>query len=143
MRGREPRNAVEDLALRGGNPERFKGSTLSTDDASSAAVEPPAEPTAAAQPGKRILKPGDFDIQDQLGEGAFGQVCLCTLRSTGDKYAVKIIEVIHAKRHGGLQQVKNERDVLILLRHPRRARSSFLRHSCTSPALPPASTCYR
>jgi serine/threonine protein kinase len=114
---------------------------LSTDDAS--AVEPPAEPTAAAQPGKRILKPDDFDIQDQLGEGAFGQVCLCTLRSTGDKYAVKIIEVIHAKRHGGLQQVKNERDVLILLRHPRRARSSFLRHSCTSPALPPASTCYR
>ena len=129
---------------RGGTRNVSRWPTLvSTDDASSAAVEPPAEPTAAAQPGKRILKPGDFDIQDQLGEGAFGQVCLCTLRSTGDKYAVKIIEVIHAKRHGGLQQVKNERDVLILLRHPRRARSSFLRHSCTSPALPPASTCYR
>mgnify|MGYP001992407718 FL=1 len=105
---------------------------------SSAATEPP--PTAAAQPGKKVLKPGDFDIQDQLGEGAFGQVCLCTLRSTGDKYAIKIIEVIHAKRHGGLQQVKNERDVLILLKHPRRARSSLLRHSCTWPALPPPST---
>ena len=46
----------------------------------------------------------DFDIGDQLGEGAFGQVCLCMLRTTGMQYAIKIIEVIHAKRHGGLQQ---------------------------------------
>ena len=61
----------------------------------------------------------DFDIGDQLGEGAFGQVCLCMLRTTGMQYAIKIIEVIHAKRHGGLQQVKTERDVLILLNHPR------------------------
>ena len=61
----------------------------------------------------------DFDIGDQLGEGAFGQVCLCTLRTTGMQYAIKIIEAIHAKRHGGLQQVKTERDILILLNHPR------------------------
>jgi len=28
MRGREPRNAVEDLALRGRNPERFTDKSL-------------------------------------------------------------------------------------------------------------------
>ena len=45
-------------------------------------------------------------------------MCLCRLKSTGAEYAIKIIEGVHAKRHGGLQQVKNERDVLILLNHP-------------------------
>jgi 3-phosphoinositide dependent protein kinase-1 len=70
----------------------------------------------------------DFDIGDQLGEGAFGQVCLCMLRTTGMQYAIKIIEVIHAKRHGGLQQVKTERDVLILLNHPSIVKLHFTFH---------------
>ena len=34
-------------------------------------------------------------------------MCLCRLKSTGAEYAIKIIEGVHAKRHGGLQQVKN------------------------------------
>ena len=45
-----------------------------------------------AKPAKKMVGVQDFEIQDQLGEGAFGQVCLCKLRSTGVQYAIKIID---------------------------------------------------
>ena len=70
----------------------------------------------------------DFDVGDQVGEGSFGSVCKATLKSTGKAYAVKIIEKVHAQRHGGLPQVKNEKDVLIKLDgHPNivRLHSTF------------------
>ena len=60
----------------------------------------------------------DFDVGETLGEGAFGSVCKATLKANGKSYAIKMIEKIHAKRHGGLQAVKNEKDVLIKLDHP-------------------------
>ena len=99
--------------------------------AAPAAAAPPASPTKPEEPKpapRKQVGPADFDILDQLGEGAFGQVCLCRLKSTGAEYAIKIIEGVHAKRHGGLQQVKNERDVLILLQHPSVIKLHFTFH---------------
>ena len=74
------------------------------------------------------MKVDDFEVGDMLGEGAFGTVCKATLRSTGKVYAMKVIEKVHAQRHGGLPQVKNEKDVLIRLdSHPNivRLHSTF------------------
>ena len=53
-----------------------------------------------------------------LGEGAFGSVWQATHRSSGEGFAIKIIEAVHAKRHGGLQAVMNEKAVLIQLDSP-------------------------
>ena len=114
--------------------------TAAAASATPAASDASAPPAAAAQPAapakpeepkpapRKQVGPADFDILDQLGEGAFGQVCLCRLKSTGVEYAIKIIEGVHAKRHGGLQQVKNERDVLILLQHPSVIKLHFTFH---------------
>ena len=60
----------------------------------------------------------DYDLGHTLGEGSFGSVILCTHRASGKKYAVKVIEVVHAQRHNGIAQVIQEKKVLIMLDHP-------------------------
>ena len=60
----------------------------------------------------------DYDVGHTLGEGSFGSVILCTHRASGKKYAVKVIEVVHAQRHNGIAQVIQEKKVLIMLDHP-------------------------
>ena len=46
---------------------------------------------------------GEYEVGELLGEGSFGSVWECTVRESGERRAIKIIEAVHAKRHGGLQ----------------------------------------
>lgn len=58
----------------------------------------------------------DFDLGELLGEGSFGTVSEAVLRETGEKFALKMIEVVHIRRQKfGLQQVMTEKKVLIML----------------------------
>lgn len=60
----------------------------------------------------------DFELGEVLGEGSFGSVVQARLKATGKRCAIKVIEKLHAKRHGGAVQVKTEKEVLIKLSHP-------------------------
>ena len=61
----------------------------------------------------------DFKVGDQLGEGSFGAVSLCTQISTGKVFAIKTIVIaqVERQRHG-LQQVMTEKKALIKLADP-------------------------
>jgi len=60
----------------------------------------------------------DFVVGEELGQGAYGAVYSCTHRSSGVAYALKSISIEHATRHGGLEQVANEREALLALNSP-------------------------
>ena len=60
-------------------------------------------PVSAAEKPAAAPSIGDYEVGELLGEGSFGSVWECTLRDSGERRAIKIIEAVHAKRHGGLQ----------------------------------------
>ncbi|RKO93704.1 kinase-like domain-containing protein [Blyttiomyces helicus] len=70
-----------------------------------AAVESPAE-------GKRAkMSIADFDIHKVLGRGKFGKVLLCSQKSTGKTYAIKVI-----KKHEDSKSTESQ--ILRSIRHP-------------------------
>ena len=94
--------------------QRLSGASSSSADAPAAV----AAAAAAAGAEARKLSLSDFDVCEQLGEGAFGTVCRCLRRSSGVAYALKAVSIAHATRNGGLAQVIAERDALVALEDP-------------------------
>eukprot|EP01097_Dermamoeba_algensis_P008356 TRINITY_DN554_c0_g1_i1.p1 TRINITY_DN554_c0_g1~~TRINITY_DN554_c0_g1_i1.p1 ORF type:complete len:240 (-),score=38.52 TRINITY_DN554_c0_g1_i1:838-1521(-) len=59
----------------------------------------------------------DFEWGRSLGEGAFGQVKLGTLKESGKQFAVKMIDKNFIKEKKGMDIVLRERDVLNAVKH--------------------------
>mmetsp|Transcript_127422 Transcript_127422/g.366466 ORF Transcript_127422/g.366466 Transcript_127422/m.366466 type:complete len:911 (+) Transcript_127422:101-2833(+) len=56
----------------------------------------------------------EYAVGQQLGQGAFGVVSLCTKRSTGDTFAVKMVDKVETP----VQAITKEADMLRSLDHP-------------------------
>lgn len=61
---------------------------------------------------------GDYDIKEVLGEGGFGKVYLAIDRETGDKVAIKFMDVSHYLSHASqIEEIYREADALQKLDH--------------------------
>lgn len=60
----------------------------------------------------------DFDVRENLGEGAYGEVQLVCHRTTHLEYAMKILSKEQTREADAVQLTKLERDVLKQARHP-------------------------
>ena len=69
---------------------------------------------------RRRLKPtvDDFEWGEDLGEGSFGTVRRAKLRSSGEEFAIKILEKKHVIKMDKVKYVTSERDILFQLNHP-------------------------
>eukprot|EP01102_Stenamoeba_stenopodia_P000954 TRINITY_DN10866_c0_g1_i1.p1 TRINITY_DN10866_c0_g1~~TRINITY_DN10866_c0_g1_i1.p1 ORF type:complete len:788 (-),score=154.84 TRINITY_DN10866_c0_g1_i1:93-2456(-) len=70
-----------------------------------------------AQPEKKVTLE-DFDMGDTLGEGSYGIVSLATMKSTGQKYAIKVLDKKQLIKENKVQAVSRERNVLNQMNHP-------------------------
>jgi len=66
----------------------------------------------------RKLTPQDFEMQNVIGQGAFGKVFLVTKRDSGEVFAMKVMrkDKILERDHG--EYIKAEREVLTAVVHP-------------------------
>lgn len=61
---------------------------------------------------------GDYDIKDVLGEGGFGKVYLAIDRVSGEKVAIKFMDVSHYLSHASqIEEIYREADALQKLDH--------------------------
>lgn len=74
----------------------------------------PSQPTLQKQTAN-----AKYDVRDQLGSGAFATVHLCIDRTTGQKYACKIVDKNKFKLHGSSRpdSLKDEVNILLSLKH--------------------------
>ena len=69
-------------------------------------------------PGMDDLELSDFEIQSELGRGAFGRVFLAELPTTGKQYAIKGIrkdKIIDSQLIGS---TRLEMDIMLKAKHP-------------------------
>ena len=96
--------------------------------AAAAAAAPAAAPASSASPseGRRRKQertgPGDFMFGHTLGEGSFARVVHARLKSTGQEFAIKIMEKHHIMREKKVKYVLMEKDVLSRMKHDRIVR---------------------
>lgn len=62
--------------------------------------------------GKRLLE--EYSVGATLGEGAFGVVSNCTKRSTGEQFAVKMVDKVETP----VEAIKKEAEMLENMEHP-------------------------
>lgn len=61
---------------------------------------------------------GDYDLKEVLGEGGFGKVYLAVDRETGEKVAIKFMDVSHYLSHASqIEEIYREADALQKLDH--------------------------
>eukprot|EP00004_Rigifila_ramosa_P024182 TRINITY_DN6939_c0_g1_i1.p1 TRINITY_DN6939_c0_g1~~TRINITY_DN6939_c0_g1_i1.p1 ORF type:complete len:534 (+),score=94.37 TRINITY_DN6939_c0_g1_i1:191-1603(+) len=72
----------------------------------------------SAKKAVRTRTRDDFEFGRVLGEGAFGQVVLATEKSSGNKYAIKMVEKMHVIKEKKTETVKREKAILDILVHP-------------------------
>ena len=90
------------------------------------AGEGTAPAAGAAAPGKREIS--DFLVGTQLGEGAYARVFVCKLKSSGERYAVKVMEKKFIVKEKKMHVVTMERKVLSMVNHPNIMRLYFSFH---------------
>jgi len=73
---------------------------------------PPKSKEGADGTGKRLLE--EYSVGATLGEGAFGVVSNCTKRSTGEQYAVKMVDKVETP----VEAIKKEAEMLECMEHP-------------------------
>lgn len=66
----------------------------------------------AASGGRRLLE--EYSVGATLGEGAFGVVSNCTKRSTGEQFAVKMVDKVETP----VEAIKKEAEMLQMMDHP-------------------------
>lgn len=66
---------------------------------------------------EEVVHKDQFEYGQVLGEGAFGQVRICTERATGNKYACKILKKDQLVKMKQTKYVKSERDILLQMQH--------------------------
>lgn len=64
-----------------------------------------------------VARVGKYLMLDNLGEGAFGKVRLAVDETSGQQYAIKIMEKSHIKANELTLQVRREIAVMKALRH--------------------------
>lgn len=62
----------------------------------------------------------NFEMMDPIGKGGFATVYICKKRGTGDKYAVKVVDIrpLRMKESFKPAQLQREVDIMRKLRHP-------------------------
>ena len=60
----------------------------------------------------------DFELQYELGRGAFGRVYFAELEKNGRNYAIKAIRKDKILEHGMVEITELERDILLAANHP-------------------------
>ena len=63
------------------------------------------------------LTTSSFDFGNLLGEGAYARVISCVLKSTGERYAIKIVDKRFILRYNKQKYVMNEKQCLRKLNH--------------------------
>jgi len=71
-----------------------------------------------ADQGGKKPSPSDYEWQQVLGEGAFGDVVLATHKENGQQFAVKKMLKVHLSKESSKKFVMNERNVLSKCNHP-------------------------
>lgn len=67
----------------------------------------------------RFVSPNDFELLKVIGMGAFGKVLQVKSKVTGQILAMKVISKRKLKsKHGYIENVKAERDILTRVKHP-------------------------
>lgn len=54
---------------------------------------------------------GQFNVGEELGKGAFGQVFLATHRLTGERVAIKMMDVVAANKQDEKNDIRNKREI--------------------------------
>ncbi|CAI0436200.1 unnamed protein product [Linum tenue] len=60
----------------------------------------------------------DFDIIKPISRGAFGKVFLARKRTTGDLFAIKVLQKVDMWRKNDVERILAERNILIAVRNP-------------------------
>jgi 3-phosphoinositide dependent protein kinase-1 len=64
------------------------------------------------------MESSDFRFGPTLGKGAFAKVVLGQLKSSGQEYAIKIVEKAHIKKHNKINLIMTEKKALVAVDHP-------------------------
>ena len=77
-------------------------------------------PDSARDRDKNRIGIQDFDLLRVIGEGAFGKVLLCSKKSSGAVYAIKVLKKAHIKQGGAdmVSRTNLENKILRNIRHP-------------------------
>ena len=70
------------------------------------------EKTSVTNPFGDSLSLSDFTLTRRLGDGSYSDVLLATHRSSGTRYALKIIDKYHVIKHRVVDQIQRERRLL-------------------------------
>ncbi|CAE8620344.1 unnamed protein product, partial [Polarella glacialis] len=81
---------------------------------SSSAVSKPAHHADAAEKSTELRLLDEYSVGLTLGEGAFGVVSVCKKRSTGQEFAVKMVDKVETP----VEQIKKEAEMLQSMEHP-------------------------
>jgi len=68
----------------------------------------------------------DFELKAQIGRGTFGKVFLCTLRTSGEEYAMKVIRKDVLIEYDQIESTLLEKDILFAVDHPFLVGMDFL-----------------
>jgi len=85
-----------------------------------------------ASPSLRELTMNDFEFLELLGKGAYGKVWLVKKKSTGDLYAMKIVDWSDRFTTNGLLQLKVEKDIYEVLQGDYVANAVWTFHDMNS-----------
>jgi serine/threonine protein kinase len=83
--------------------------------ASSSSASQPG-PTASGNFGRKIHVEDEYDLEQQLGEGAFGSVCAAVRKADGAQVAIKTLDRKYKDFHAST--VKNEIAIMRAVEHP-------------------------
>eukprot|EP01091_Cochliopodium_minus_P008272 TRINITY_DN1845_c0_g1_i1.p1 TRINITY_DN1845_c0_g1~~TRINITY_DN1845_c0_g1_i1.p1 ORF type:complete len:449 (-),score=132.69 TRINITY_DN1845_c0_g1_i1:72-1418(-) len=79
------------------------------------------EPNGSSEPkvnASQVVKRAvDYDWGEKIGVGAFGEVRIVTLKETGERFAVKMMNKKFIQKNKKIQYVKTERDMLGICNH--------------------------
>eukprot|EP00438_Fugacium_kawagutii_P007270 Skav211175 [mRNA] locus=scaffold1363:280051:285650:- [translate_table: standard] len=74
----------------------------------------PGSQAATDKSSQELRLLDEYSVGVTLGEGAFGVVSVCKRRSTGEEYAVKMVDKVETP----VEAIKKEADVLQSMDHP-------------------------
>ncbi|KAJ4457758.1 putative 3-phosphoinositide-dependent protein kinase 1 [Paratrimastix pyriformis] len=78
----------------------------------------PSTPAPHHSPAPKRVSAADFEFGREIGSGAYSTVIKAKLRTTGEEFAIKIIDKAHLVKFKKTETVKAERDILFRLSHP-------------------------
>ncbi|CAG0897890.1 unnamed protein product [Darwinula stevensoni] len=80
--------------------------------------EPPPPPAVNGEKPDKEYALDNFEILKTIGTGTFGRVCLCRERDSRTYQALKIMAMADVIRLKQVEHVRNEKSILLAVRHP-------------------------